>query len=203
MRELKYPHFLKCIEFTDDIFWKNVFEELSFGVPPYNTFIKKDYIISNVKNKEFNYKINREEDTYKVFVNLYELLYNKFGLISDIQLKEDELNFENQNKKKVLKNSVIEEFCTRKSKEYNLDIKDTKKIINYINLSLVIRNINSNDIEYDDNGYIIQINGIDFNNDEIILDDIFENTSYTNNDIITDYELMINNWTKYINNLIK
>ena len=202
MRELKYPHFLKCIKFTDDIFWKNIFEELSFGIPPYNTFIRKNYLISNIKNKEFNYKIDEDDEPSKVFNDLYNLLYTKFGLISDIQIKEDEISFENHNKKKILKYSIIEEFCTRKSREHNLTIINTKKLINYINLSLVIRNLSADEIEYDENGYIIHVKSIDFNDNNIILDNMFQNSSYTNNDTIVEYDFMYNNWVKYINNLI-
>lgn len=193
---------MKCIEFTDDIFWKNIFEELAFGAPPYNTFIRKNYIISNIKNKEFNYKIDDEQEPKQVFNDLYKLLYNKFGLISDIQLKEDEMNFEHHNRKKTLKYSIIEEFCTRKSKQYNLKINDTKRLINYINLSLIIRNITTDDIEYDEQGYIKCVKDIIFEDNDLILNNIFENTSYTNNDIINESEIMFNNWTKYINNLI-
>ena len=201
MRELKYPHFLKCIEFTDDIFWKNIFEELSFGTPPYNTFIRKDYIISNIKNKEFNYKINASHEPNIVYEELYRLFYSKFGLISDIQMKEDELNFENQNKKKVLKYSIIEEFCMRKREEHNLSIIETRKLINYINLSLIIRNINTDDI-MDDDGYIKKIDKISFD-DGMKFENIFSNTVCNSNDIISDCETICSYWVKYINNLLK
>jgi len=203
MREIKYPHFLKCIQFTDDIFWKNIFEELSFGVPPYNTFIRKNYIISNVKNKEFNYKITDDDEPINIYNNLYDILYNKFGLVSDIQIKEDELNVETHNKKRTLKYSIIEEFCTRKRKEHNLSIQNTKRLINYINLSLVIRNISPDDITYNNEGYISSIEGIGFNDNLFKLKDVMINSNYINNDVINESDIMYNNWLKYINNLIK
>lgn len=203
MKELIYPHFLKCIEFTDDIFWKNVFEELAFGNPPYNTYIRKHYLISNVKNKEFNYKITSEIQPKEIFDDLYNILHNKLGLISDVQIREDEINFENLNKTKTLKHSIIEEYCNRIGKEHKLCIYDIKKLLNHINLSLTIRNITSNDISYDDNGYIIDINGIEIKDDEIILDTLMSNCNHTCNDTITDFEYMYSHWNKYITLLIK
>lgn len=203
MKDLKYPHFLKCIEFTDDIYWRNIFEELAFGIPPYNTFIRKEYLISNIKNKEFNYKIDKDEDSKKVFNDLYDILYNKFGLISDIQIKEDEISFENHNKKKTLKYSVIEEYCNSMRQKHDLSTSITKKLLNYINLSLTIRNIIPDNIIYDDNGYIIEIEGIEFKDSDFFVDDMLINSNYINNDTIVDYEYMYNNWNKYLNNLIK
>ena len=47
--ELVYPFFLKCCEYTDDIFWKFVFEDLAYGKSPYGTYITKNFLCCNYK----------------------------------------------------------------------------------------------------------------------------------------------------------
>jgi len=201
MKELLYPHFLKCVDFVDDIYWKNIFENLAFGIPPYNTFIRKKYLISNVKGREFNYKIEEHLEANYVFESLYTILHNKLGLLSDIQIKEEELNFENSSKKKLLKNSIIEEYCIRMGQKYNLSTTDIKKLFNYIQLSLTIRNIIPSDIKYDD-GFIISIKGITFRKNKMSLKKIVSG-SYVSTDVVTDYDYMNNQWDKYISLLIR
>ncbi len=76
-KELLYPCFLACTDYTDDNFWMNVFEELAFGVCPSSTYINKNYIISNTRGKEFVYKINPDLDPETLFWDVYNLLSEK------------------------------------------------------------------------------------------------------------------------------
>ena len=74
MRVLAYPCFLSCTEYTEDEYWKNIFEDLAFGITPQGAYISKNYIISNTKNKEFVYKINITNFNINIFFILkYEL----------------------------------------------------------------------------------------------------------------------------------
>ena len=58
-KEIIYPIFLECCQYTTDIFWENVFEDLSYGKTPYGTYITKDFLCCNYKEKEFSYKIEK------------------------------------------------------------------------------------------------------------------------------------------------
>ena len=66
-KEILYPVFLECLQFTNDFFWENIFEDLAYGKTPYGTYINKDFLCCNYKDKEFSYKIEKKEP---------ELLYN-------------------------------------------------------------------------------------------------------------------------------
>ena len=59
-REIVYPIFLECCQFTDDKFWENVFEDLAYGKTPYGTYISKDFLCCSYKKKEFSYKIEKK-----------------------------------------------------------------------------------------------------------------------------------------------
>ena len=57
-REVIYPIFLKCIDYTgNDTFWRETFEELSYGNCYQGSYINKGFLCSNIKGKEFIYLI--------------------------------------------------------------------------------------------------------------------------------------------------
>ena len=130
--ELVYPFFLKCCEYTDDIFWKFVFEDLAYGKSPYGTYITKNFLCCNYKNKEFSYKIEPNKDPKQLFENIHRLLFYKFGLMSEKDKLSRRKIFENTKntiennckqswnniKKKNIKNIIIENFIIRMKKKY-------------------------------------------------------------------------------------
>jgi len=122
-REIIYPIFLECCQFTDDKFWENVFEDLAYGKTPYGTYISKDFLCCSYKKKEFSYKIEKKlpKDVYN---DVYDLLTNKLGLLSPL---------EKSKKRKIFKD--IEEDITESRKNWN-DIK--KKNIKELLIELYV-----------------------------------------------------------------
>ena len=59
--ELIYPFFIDCCKYTDDIFWKFVFEDLAYGKTPYGIYLTKNFLCCNYKGKEFSYKIDSKK----------------------------------------------------------------------------------------------------------------------------------------------
>ena len=43
-KEIVYPVFLECCEFSVDSFWENIFEDLAYGKTPYGTYINKNFL---------------------------------------------------------------------------------------------------------------------------------------------------------------
>lgn len=169
-RELMYPCFLTCLEYTEDDYWKNIFEDLSFGIAPQGTYITKNYLISNVKTKEFVYKINTENDGETLFWDIYTALSDKMGLKSlneiedfknSIDASEIIFNSWNSIKKKSIRDSIIMNYVSGKAVEYDLSPSTAKKLLNTINLGLMLKLINTKNIHYD-NGVIHEIHGFDF-----------------------------------------
>ena len=92
-RNIIYPIFLKTIPFTNDNFWKDTFENLSYSICPTGCYISKGFLCSNVKGKEFVYKFI-DKDIEQIYKDIYKLFKEKLNIMSknerSILLKEFE-----------------------------------------------------------------------------------------------------------------
>ena len=213
--EIVYPKFLECCEFTTDNFWKYIFEDLAYGKTPYGTYITKNFLCCNYKGKDFSYKIDNKKSAETIYNDIYNILYKKFGLLSENEKLRKRENFDKKEKeikslnnswqmikKKNIKNIIIENYVLNMKKKYSLDNKKTKQLLSIIIIGLILKTINSNDIEYKNNK-IINIKGIHFETNSIILDNDIYNFSLNNSADIIEKKIMSENWDKFINNLIK
>lgn len=205
-----YPCFLTCLEYTEDDYWKNIFEDLSFGIAPQGTYITKNYLISNVKTKEFVYKINTENDGETLFWDIYTALSDKMGLKSmneiedfknSIDASEIIFNSWNSIKKKSIRDSIIMNYVSGKAVEFNLSPKTAKKLLNTINLGIMLKLINTKNIHYD-NGVIHEIHGFDFCDGDFIFN---KTNDYTVNVIecIKIKLTLVDIWTRMIDIFVK
>jgi len=205
-----YPCFLSCTEYTEDEYWKNIFEDLAFGITPQGAYISKHYIISNTKNKEFVYKINIDLDPETVFIDIYNLFSEKLG-IKSVQEIEDyknsidssELVFNSWNsiKKKSIRDSIILDYVTKKSEEYTLSRSKAKELLNTINLGILLKFISNKHIHYDDNE-IKEIEGFEFNQNTFIFT---KTTEYSSNTLeYNKYKIsLVDVWVKFVEMLTK
>ena len=139
-KEIIYPIFLECCQFANDRFWINVFEDLAYGKYPYGTYISKDFLCCNYKDKEFSYKIERKNPEI-LYNDVYSLLAKKLGLLSHkdkIKKKIDFYNIHNDNKenktwgsirKKNIKDLLLENYVIDMKKIYSLTITQTKYLL--------------------------------------------------------------------------
>jgi hypothetical protein len=173
-RDVIYPIFLKCLSYTDDLFWKETFEELSYGNCYQGSYISKGFLCSNVKSKEFVYKfIDKEPE--KVFNDVVKLLKDKLNIMSknDRKVLIDEFaevenslkvlkNMEwSDIKKKSLKDTLFQNFLIKAKYQYELKDYQIKCLYNLINLGLILKSIKNSDIVYE-NGEIKEIRGFIF-----------------------------------------
>ena len=214
-KEIVYPIFLECCEFTEDTFWKNVFEDLSYSKCPYGTYISKDFLSCNYKNKEFSYKIEKK-DPEVLYNDVYELLSKKLGLLSHKDKIKKKINFnalENEIKenrkswsnirKKNIKDLLIENYVIDMKKKYLLTIKQARHLLSIIFIGMVFKVISIKDIIYED-GVIKSINGISFKKKEIIIEkDIYNFELNLTSYIIIGKKTMSDNWEKYLESLRK
>lgn len=210
MRVLVYPCFLSCTEYTEDEYWKNIFEDLAFAITPQGAYISKHYIISNTKNKEFVYKINIDLDPETIFIDIYNLFSEKLG-IKSVQEIEDyknsidssELVFNSWNsiKKKSIRDSIILDYVTKKSDEYNLSRAKAKELLNTINLGILLKFISNKHIHYDDNE-IKDIEGFEFKQDGFVFT---QTTEYSSNTLeYNKYKIsLVDVWIKFVEMLTK
>lgn len=216
-REIIYPIFLQCCQFTNDIFWKNIFEELAYGKTSYGIYISKNFICCSQKRKEFSYKIE-PKDPQIVFNELYNLLKNKVGLQSHQEKLnsrkafnelEDETNRNIKNnwgsiKKKNMKELLIELYVTKMKNKYFLTLEQARYLISIIYIGIIFKVIiPKKDINYS-NGEIIHIDGIDFERKKVILNKDIYSVEITLDDSVDIYKkTMIDVWNKYVKDLKK
>lgn len=210
-KELIYPCFLTCLEYIEDDYWKNIFEDLSFGITPQGTYISKNYLISNIKTKEFVYKINIDLDAETLFMDVYTLLSDKLGLKSLNEIEEYKNNIElettynswNSIKKKSIKDSIIMNYVNTKSEQFNFTTQTSKRLLNTINLGIMLKFINTKHITYE-NGVINEIEGFIYRENEFQFDKNLETIPSSN---VIEYNKikisLIDIWFKMIDMLVK
>ena len=173
--DMIYPIFIDCMKYTNDIFWKNTFEELSYGKCPYGIYISNDNICCNYKDKKFCYNIYNDHNSETIYNNIYSLFKDKFGLLSkkDKLLtnkmfinKQNEINDILNNdwsniKRKNIRVMLIEKFVINQSEKYSLSLLQTKELYNKIILGLLFKTIHKNSIVYEDQN-IKEIKSISF-----------------------------------------
>ena len=219
-KEIVYPFFLECCQFACDSFWETIFEDLSYGIVPYGTYINKDYLCCSCKNKEFSYKIERK-DPKLMYDEIYNLLSGKLGILSykekqrkriDYNQLEKEIKESRQKwtdiKKKNIKDYLIEQYVIMMKKKHSLDISQTKFLLSLITLALVTKIIGTKDITYE-NGKIVDIRGIKITTDGKVSigsflsatngnESIFGHTSYSPEKKVNEVNLLSDNWEKQV-----
>jgi hypothetical protein len=187
-RDIIYPIFLKTIPFTNDNFWKDTFENLSYSICPTGCYISKGFLCSNVKGKEFVYKFI-DKDIEQIYKDIYKLFKEKLNIMSknerSILLKEFEEVEENirklrscdwnEIKKKSTKDILFQNYLIEMKNQFELKNIQIKKLYNVMNLCIILKSISSSDIHYE-NGKILYINGITFSKGKYKVDiDIYKN----------------------------
>lgn len=171
--EIVYPLFLECCRHAEDDFWKTIFEDLSYGKPPYGTYISKGFLCSSYKGKEFSYKIEKIP-SQRLFHDIKGLLIGKLGILSTKEraeknllflMAEDDIKESRQTwngiKKKNVKDFLIENFVLRMQHTYDLTVKQAKEVLSLISIALMFKVLKNKDIEYDGK-QIVSITGIKF-----------------------------------------
>ena len=200
MKKIVYPIFLECCQYTNDIFWENIFENLAYGKAPYGTYISEIFLCCGDKQK----------DSETVYKEVFSLLSNRLSTFA--QQVKDFTNIENDIKnsrknwygiKKNVKELLIELYVSRMRNKYSLSIKQARYLLSTILIAIVFKAITVNDIDYS-NGRINKIDGINFTKKQVIITrNLWDmNLSFTSC-IFVDKKFMANNWEKYLKSLRK
>lgn len=216
-QEILYPIFLECCQYTKDIFWEGIFEDLAYGRTPRGTYISKGFLCCGYKNKEFNYKIERKNPEV-LHDDIYDLLTNKLGLLSrkeqvkkrlvfhEIEqgIKDSRQEWANIRKKNV-KDNMYEKYVIEMKQKYSLTIKQTKILLSLILISIIFKTITSKDIIFEEDR-IVDIKGIEIKDGEIIQQRGLCSMKATITETpVSEQETkkMSDNWHKYIKQLSK
>ena len=205
MKKIVYPIFLECCQYTNSIFWENIFENLAYGKAPYGSYISENVLCCSYKQKEFNYKIEKK-DSETVYKEVFSLLTNSLGIFSQQEKVENDIKNSRKNWndiKKNVKELLIELYVSRMRNKYSLSIKQARHLLSSILIAIVFKAITVNDIDYS-NGRINKIDGINFMRKQVIITrNLWDmNLSFTSS-IFVDKKFMANNWEKYLESLRK
>uniref|UniRef100_A0A6C0KGH8 Uncharacterized protein n=1 Tax=viral metagenome TaxID=1070528 RepID=A0A6C0KGH8_9ZZZZ len=173
-RDVIYPIFLKCLPFVEDEFWKETFEELSYGNCYQGSYLSKGFLCCNVKGKEFIYKF-LDKEPQRIYNDISKLLKEKLNIMSKNDRKILIHEFEeleqhlkilkqtewNDIKKKSVKDILFQNYLIKHKKENELRDSQIRCLYHTINLGMMLKSIKNTDIVYHD-GEIFEIKGITF-----------------------------------------
>ena len=212
-----YPIFLECCNFTSDEFWKNMFEQMSYGKCPSCIYISNNTIHSSNKKKSFSFIIPTNKSPRDVFIELKSLLMENTSLcsIADTKAKrekikskvdKDEITNETtwtEIRKKNLKDIFIMKFVLRMRSKHKLSWEATKDLFRIIKIGLYSKTQTSKDINFSMKR-IQSIDGIVYDGSKEFINE------YENNDPPREREeqddsnnYLFYYWDKYISSMSK
>jgi hypothetical protein len=159
---------------VEDEFWKETFEEFSYGNCYQGSYINKGFLCCNVKGKEFIYKFF-DKEPHRIYQDITKLLKEKLNIMSKNDRKilihemtelEEQFNVLKQTewndiKKKSVKDILVQNYLIKRKKEYELRDSQVRCLYNTINLGIMLKSIKNTDIVYQQ-GEITEIKGISF-----------------------------------------
>ncbi len=157
-KEIIYPHFLHCCQETEDLYWKYIFEDLSYGRAPYGVYFTKGFMCCGFKGKEFSYRVDPNIPIPQLFKEVKTILKSKLGIQSSSDILSSREKFEktserlalnecndwNLIKKKEVKCLLLENFIISQSKSLNR--MQQKKLLSSLMLAIQLKIINNEDI---------------------------------------------------------
>ncbi len=197
-KEIVYPQLLECIKYTDDIYWKQIFEDMAYNITPYGVYISKGFLCCNFKNKKFSYKIDLK-DPKIMYQDIYGLL-KKVGLYSindklhvmqsinkmETEMMETNMNKWNSIKKRSIRDAVIENYLI-----------EIKKLYNLFQVGLIFKTVNAKTIQYK-NGKIEDTSIFTFQDGKVNYEKIMNELEKVDTKIVFLEKYDISNlWRKY------
>jgi hypothetical protein len=178
--ELMHPVFLNCCRLAVDIFWKNLFEDLAYGITPYGTYIANDTINCRSSSGAIVSILIDNIDPEKTYTDVYNILFNVMNISSPeqrIQAQDMFRNIEESSlsarrewtdiRKKNTKDILIDIFIAKNKEEFNLSLRDSINLKTNITSALAFGTITSANIHMD-KGYIVSIDNISFEDGKVI-----------------------------------
>ena len=170
VKEIIFPHFLHCCQETDDLFWKYIFEDFSYGRAPYGVYFTKGFMCCGFRGKEFSYKVDPNKPTPELFKEVKSILQIKLGIQSredrqaqrekfnqaSAQLSLSDCNDWNDVKRKEVRSILIENFVLKKMRDKNRS--QIKRALAMLMLSLQLKILSGDNISIQ-NGQIVEIEG--------------------------------------------
>lgn len=206
-KDIIYTCFLEASNHTTNIYWKTIFEDLSYGICPFGIYISRDFLCCNFKGKEFSYKIDKKKEPELLFKDVRDLFVNNLSLCShtdkiNIEYEQDNYHKKWSNiRKKNIRDTMIDKYVILNKEKYNLTYKQCKNLISIIFIGLIFKVITAKDIIFSEKK-ITNINGIVFTDKKIqITFDIYSIKTETAIIPEPEFTYMAQQWNKYLEKL--
>jgi hypothetical protein len=208
MPKILYPPFLELSLEETDKFWKNIFEDIAFGIFPSGTYIDNGLYISKMKHAEFRIPYNNlpKDELLKKVKTLLQTklnihssseLINKQKYISN-RLGEQPILTWNEIRKKNIKDILIENYVIEMSNKYKLTPVQSRKLLSLITIGLQFKFLTPKDIHFDTK--IQTINGIEYRDGEFYFNHLIDRI--TEQDVVLDNMVCLRDlWMKYNNTI--
>jgi len=163
--KILFPIFFQCIKYTDNKYFKTIFENIGYGNLPIGIHITNSAIY--FENKLICSINNNPKEIY----DNMKTIMNTFKKEND---KEIIYETWNQIKKKSIKDVYIQNYLIEMQKKYNLTLTQIKKAYNFITIALLLKLLDKEDLDYQNNK-INKIRNISFEYKKIYLkNEIFD-----------------------------
>lgn len=215
IKEIIYPIFFECSQFTDDSFWKNVFEDLVYAKAPYGTYMSNGFLLCGFKGKQFSYQI-KDKTAKQLYNDIYNLLTKKVGILSGKEnIQKRILYYQAQNRikksrkswvdirKKNIKDFLIEKYVIDMKKKFKLTIKQAKFLLSIIFIAFMFKILIVDDIHYSNNK-IQNIDGIVLSTNNFSIEkNVYDIDVSFIPEITNEKKIMYDNWNKHLTSLRK
>ena len=200
MNNVITPIFLKASETSRDNFWKCFFQDLSFGIYPSGLFLSNEKTLScRLKGCEFDYEI--PTSVSQLHKTLKPLLKEKLNIESTVKLRNINTSLKcNDIKKNSQKERLLEQYSIDLMNKYGFTIYQTRTIQAFLMLGFQLNVLENDDVQFDTENYsIISINGIDFDNGQLLFTNPIRIEPIKPGKSVTSLR-MIELWDKFIKN---
>ncbi len=172
MKEIAYPCFLGAMDLTEDYFWRNIFEDLAYGLCPYGTYIYNGTLYCNTRDKQFSYQF-ANKPTREIYDAVVHYFKTKLSLspandfMSIREQMERSLSISQYSewkeiKRKNIKSILVVNYVLDLAAACKLSMLKTQRLLNSISLMFTFKLITADDVVFDSSlGRIVHIHGID------------------------------------------
>jgi hypothetical protein len=165
-KEILYPCFLRLVAEVEDYFWKNIFEDMAYGVCPYGTFIHQGTLYCNMKDKKISFHfLNKPSDEIRDTILDYfrtKLNINTTKEYASIRthieasLSIDHYQSWKEIRKKNIQTILIVNYALSLAKQLNLTTPQTQKVLKALFTAFTFKTIAKEDVQYS-KGSIVSI----------------------------------------------
>jgi hypothetical protein len=213
MCNIEYPIFLGCKDYTNDLFWKQIFNDLSRGKSPRGVRITSESLTCCYKDKDFNYEYKGNK-CKNVYIQVYNLFTKRLNIYSQKdqynrrkemdslveEMQENKKEKWSAIRKKATRYNLILGYASRMKKLHNTDVSTAKRLISTIFSGLSFKDILSSDVEYH-GGKIYNIKVIYFDGVNFLIDKTSE--CQMKKAVKKKESIIADQWNKYIAKLEK